>query len=88
LAREQFYDPDGTCTEDVQYSNYQNFNGIHYPAHIELDRPEDDYRLAITIEKATFNDPIPPERFELKKPEGAELLDLSVSKPEDNPVDK
>ena len=85
LVRVQFYEPDGTCTEDVQYSNYQDFQGIHYPTHIELSRPEDDYEVTITIEKATFNEPIPPEKFDLKKPEGAELIDLSAAKQEEHP---
>ena len=85
LVRMQFYEPDGTCTEDVRYSDYQDFQGIHYPTHIELTRPEDDYEVTITIEKATFNEPIPPEKFDLKKPEGAELVDLSAAKPEEHP---
>jgi outer membrane lipoprotein-sorting protein len=43
-----------------------------------LDRPEDDYDLTLTIEKATFNQPIPAEKFDLKKPEGVEVIDLSA----------
>jgi hypothetical protein len=88
IARVQFYNSDGTCTEDVQYSHYQDFKGIHYPTHIELSRPEDNYDITITIEKATFNEPIAPEKFDLKKPEGAELVDLSTVKQEENPVGK
>jgi outer membrane lipoprotein-sorting protein len=79
LTRAQFYEPDGTCTEDVRYSGYQDFQGIHYPTRVEVGRPEDDYNVTITIEKATFNTPIPPEKFDLEKPEGAELVDLSAA---------
>jgi hypothetical protein len=88
LARAQFYEPDGTCTEDVQYSNYQDFQGVHYPTHIELNRPEDDYQVTITIEKATFNSPIPPEKFDLKQPEGTDLVDLSATKQEEHSLDQ
>jgi outer membrane lipoprotein-sorting protein len=88
VARVQFYDPEGACTEDVQYSGYQDFMGIHYPTHIELDRPEDDYQVTLTIEKATFNTPIPPEKFDLKKPDGVELIDLSTAKQGETPVGK
>ncbi|MGD0224994.1 MAG: outer membrane lipoprotein-sorting protein [Terriglobia bacterium] len=88
LARVQFWEPDGTCTEDVLYSKYQDFQGIHYPTHIELSRPEDDYEVTITIEKATFNQSIAPEKFDLQIPEGAELIDLSAAKPEEHPSDK
>jgi outer membrane lipoprotein-sorting protein len=88
LVRVQFYDSDGTCTEDVHYSDYQDFKGIHYPTHIDLERPEDDYEVKITIEKATFNTTIPEDRFELNKPSGAELIDLDAPKPQTKPAGK
>jgi outer membrane lipoprotein-sorting protein len=88
VARVQFYDQEGACTEDVEYSGYQDFAGVHYPTHIKLNRPEDDYQVTLTIEKATFNQPIAPEKFDLKKPDGVELIDLSKEKPEENPVGK
>jgi hypothetical protein len=86
LVRIQFYEPDGTYTEDVRYSNYQDFQGVHFPTHIEISRPAEDYEVAITIESATFNEPIPPEKFELLKPEGAELVDLTKAQPEEHPI--
>ena len=86
LVREQFYEPDGTYTEDVRYSVYQDFQGVHFPTHIEISRPAEDYEVTITIEKATFNIPISPEKFELNKPEGAELIDLSAAKQEEHPL--
>ena len=76
LARLELYDPAGKLLEDVHYADYQDFQGIRYPTRIRIERPVEDYRLAITILKANFNDPIAPEKFELKKPEGAELVEL------------
>jgi outer membrane lipoprotein-sorting protein len=88
LARVQYYDPDGSCTEDISYSAPQDFQGIHFPTKIEITRPVEDYQVTITIEKATFNEPIPPDKFDLKKPEGAQLVDLNTAKPEEKPLDK
>jgi len=88
LVRVQFYEPDGTYTEDVRYSAYQDFQGVHFPTHIEVSRPTEDYEVTITIEKATFNEPIPPEKFDLPKPEGADLVDLSVTKPGEKTLDQ
>lgn len=88
LARVQFYAANGDCAEDVTYSNYQDFGGIHYPSHIKLDRPGDDYDLTLTIEKATFNQAIPAEKFDLKKPEGVEVIDLSAPEQEEAPSGK
>jgi hypothetical protein len=76
LTRLQLYGPRGSYVEDVHYSRYRDFQGVSYPERIEITRPIEDYRLAITIQKATFNQPVAPEKFELRKPEGAELVEL------------
>lgn len=84
-ARLQSYGPRGNYIEDVQYSNYQDFQGTRYPTLIQITRPVEDYRLAITILKAAFNQEITPDKFELKKPDGAQLVELSaVAQPEDD----
>lgn len=77
VARVQIFGPGGTYIEDVHYSDYKDFNGISYPAEIRLQRPIEDYRLTITLEKAVFNQPLPPQKFELKKPADAQLVELS-----------
>ena len=73
----QLYAPGGTYVEDIRYSDYRDFNGVTYPADIRLQRPIEDYALQITVEKAVFNQPIPEQKFELKKPANAQLVDLS-----------
>ena len=88
LARMQFYEPEGVYVEDVRYSGYQDFQGTSYPSHFEVRRPIEDYRLAITMLKATFNQPIDPEKFILNKPEGAQLVDLNAKAQQENPSEK
>jgi len=78
IARLQFYGEGGHRLEDVDYSDYKDFGGVRYAAKIEIHRPIEDYRLRINILNATFNQPIAPEKFELKKPDGAELVRLSA----------
>lgn len=85
LARAQFYEARGSYVEDVRYAAYQDFQGVHYPSRIELSRPIEDYRLTITVLKATFNQPIEREKFELEKPESAQLVDLSAASRQENP---
>ena len=80
VVRLQIYGPHGAYLEDVQYSDYQDFQGVRYPTRLEISRPVEDYRLSITIVKATFNQPIAPEKFELKQPEGAELVELGAAR--------
>jgi outer membrane lipoprotein-sorting protein len=74
LARVEYYDPQGAVVEDVRYSAYQDYQGVHFPSHIELDRPVDDYSLGMTVEHPVFNQPIPAEKFVLNKPANAEEI--------------
>ena len=85
IARLQLYGANGTYIEDVHYSDYRDFQGVNYPGRIEVSRPIEDYRLTINIQKATFNEPIAPEKFELKKPENAQLVDLSAARKTEDP---
>jgi outer membrane lipoprotein-sorting protein len=75
-TRLQLYGAGGTLLEDVNYAGYRDYQGIRYPAEITLNRPEEGYTLTITMEKATFNQPIPPEKFVLKKPPNSTLVEL------------
>ena len=77
IVRVQFYGAQGSRLEDAGYSEYQDFDGVHYPTRIRVERPVEDYRLSITILKAAFNQPIDRDKFELKKPASAELVVLS-----------
>jgi hypothetical protein len=76
----QLYGPGGALIEGVDYSAYRDFQGIRYPAQITLNRPEEGYTLSITVEKATFNQPIPSEKFVLNKPPNSTLVELGGSK--------
>jgi len=85
LVRMQFYEADGLYVEDVHYSDYQDFQGITYPSHIEVARPIEDYRLAITILKAILNQPIDADKFVLTQPPGTELVDLNAKNLQEKP---
>jgi hypothetical protein len=85
LARMQFYELDGLYVEDVHYSDYHDFQGTSYPSHIRVVRPIEDYRLTITLLKATFNHPIEAEKFILNQPQGTQLVDLTAKAQEESP---
>jgi hypothetical protein len=77
IGRLQLYGPRGSYVEDVRYTDPEDFAGVRFPTRIAISRPVEDYRLAIHILKATFNQPIPREKFELLKPDDAQLVELS-----------
>jgi outer membrane lipoprotein-sorting protein len=74
VARLQTYDAGGKIGSDVTFANWDTFGDVHYPRQVGLTRPGGDYKLQIGITKATFNETITPDRFELKQPEGEELV--------------
>ena len=55
------------------YGPYQNFNGIQFPTTITINRPLDEYRITLTVEKVTFNLSLPDDQFEEKVPTGYKL---------------
>lgn len=85
LVRVQFYEAEGVYVEDVHYSDYHDFQGTTYPSHIEVVRPIEDYRLTITLLKATFNQPIEAEKFILTQPPGTQLVDLTAKAQQEAP---
>ena len=87
VSRVQRFGPKGKYVQDVTYADYQNFDGVHYPTAIQLTRPVEDYRLAIRIQKATFNQVIGPEKFALEPPRGVERIVLQEEKVVSESVD-
>jgi hypothetical protein len=45
-----------------------------FPRAIMIDRPHDDYKLELQVAKIAVNEDIPPDRFKLEQPAGAELV--------------
>jgi outer membrane lipoprotein-sorting protein len=78
VARLDLYGPGGALIETADYSGYQDYAGVTYPSEINIVRPVEDYSLSISIEKATFNQDIAPDKFELKKPADADLVELGA----------
>jgi len=89
VARRQVYEADGGIGSDITYGGWDTFGAVHYPRQVGLTRPGNDYKLQIGITKATFNETITADRFELKQPQGEELVnvgqDAQVSQPDATP---
>src|SRR5580658_10086489 len=82
VARRQTYDPGGKIGSDVAYGGWDTFGDVHYPRQVGLTRPGNDYTLQIGITKATFHETITADRFELKQPEGEELVKVGEDSPD------
>ncbi|MSO19212.1 MAG: hypothetical protein EXQ56_01925 [Acidobacteria bacterium] len=76
LARLQIFDPGGVLATDAHYSNYGDFAGLRYPQNIVIDRPQDEYGLALAVMRLVFNEDLGDEKFKMERPAGVELVSL------------
>ena len=85
VSRIETYAPGGVLASDDHYSNWDAFGELHYARQIDVTRPGDDYQLQISVVKATFNEPIAPDRFILPQPPGTELVRVGEESKESQP---
>jgi outer membrane lipoprotein-sorting protein len=86
VSRVQLYGTAGRLDSDMTYSDWQPLVATpaaggapaaaqtSYPRGIHVWRPQDDYKLEISILKLTVNEEISADRFELAQPAGTELV--------------
>jgi outer membrane lipoprotein-sorting protein len=82
--RQLIYDQTGTLVTDAHYSKYQDFNGVLFPARIEIRRPEEEYDITLTIVKLDMNLPLTDDKFVLEQPPGAQVIRLGATPPNGN----
>ena len=74
--RQTIYDDKGAIATDVTYSGQQDYNGVQFPSLIEIERPQEEYNIALKMVKLTLNEPLKPEQFQLDVPPGATVTEL------------
>jgi len=77
--RQMFYDQKGNLITDAKYDRFTDYSGVEFPATIELERPEEDYDITLSIVKLELNKPLKDEQFALEQPPGAEVVRLGQS---------
>jgi len=73
ITRQVVYDGGGDIVSDTRYAKWQAYNGVIFPAHIDINRPKDGYGVVMDITQMQMNTPLPDDKFVLNKPEGAQL---------------
>jgi outer membrane lipoprotein-sorting protein len=81
IARQIICDDAGNILTDARYSEWQNYDGVPFPKHIEINRPRDEYAVVITVVKMDINKGIGDEKFVLEQPEGTTLQTVGPTPP-------
>jgi len=70
------YDRKGAVATIATYQVYQDYNGVSFPNVIEINRPQEEYSIRLTVVKLVVNDAIRDDQFALQQPPGSLLVDL------------
>lgn len=71
--RQVIYDIKGEIATDAEYTNFQDFDSVNFPANIEIVRPQEEYTIGLKMVTLKLNTQLKPEQFELAQPAGAEV---------------
>jgi outer membrane lipoprotein-sorting protein len=74
--RQMIYDQQGNVVTDAKYDRYTDYGGIEFPATIEIERPQEDYDITLSMVKLELNKPLKDDQFALEQPAGAEVVHL------------
>ncbi|HEX4488671.1 MAG TPA: DUF4292 domain-containing protein [Terriglobales bacterium] len=70
------YDQKGNLQTQVQYADYKDFDGITFPNKTEIQRPQEEYDITLTIVKLELNQKLADEKFALEQPPGATVVHM------------
>lgn len=86
IARMETFGPKGVLLSDVRFADWQGVAATNvqsgaapvgeFPRTIRIERPHDEYRLDMSVEKISLNEPLEAERFKLEPPAGEEIVHL------------
>jgi outer membrane lipoprotein-sorting protein len=74
--QQDIYDDHGRLATSATYDSYQKFGDIDFPTQININRPIDEYAIKITVSKATPNQKMEPDQFELCIPAGYKVQNM------------
>ncbi len=86
VVRMETFGPKGVLLSDVRFADWQGLAASNvqsgappvseYPRTIRMERPHDEYRLDMSVEKISLNEPLEAERFKLEPLPGEEIVHL------------
>jgi len=74
--RQIIFDTKGDVVTQATYQVYRDYNGVSFPNVIEIERPQEEYSIRLTVEKLTINEPLRDDQFALQQPPGSLLVNL------------
>jgi len=76
--RQLVYDDHGNLATDARYEKYKDYEGITFPAQIDIRRPREEYDILLSVVKLQLNGTLADDKFTLEQPSGAEVVHLGA----------
>ena len=54
----------------------KDYDGVQFPSLIEIERPQEEYSIALKMVKLALNVTLKPEQFQMEIPPGATVTEL------------
>lgn len=78
LPHRQFiYDEKADLVTSSRYEVYKDYDGLKFPVQIEIERPQEEYDITLTIVKLQLNGALTDDQFVLAQPHGADVIQLN-----------
>lgn len=79
--RQLVYDLNGYVATDVKYEDFRQVQGVSFPFHITIWRPQEEYSVMLSLVTLKLNEPLKNEQFALAQPPGAQVVSLDSATP-------
>jgi outer membrane lipoprotein-sorting protein len=77
VVRKQVFGKEGRLETDVDYENYRTGGDISFPGVVVIHRPIEDLTVKVTFQQSTLNDTLETKIFDLPRPEGSQLVQVT-----------
>src|SRR5580658_1259644 len=81
INRQLVFAPAGNILTDARYSDWHDYDGVSFPKVVDIDRPQDDYAVVLSLVKMEINRGVSDDKFVLEQPEGTQLQVLGQPLP-------
>lgn len=76
--RQIVYDKFGNIATDAKYDGFTDYEGVLFPATIDIWRPQEEYSIILKMVKLKINEPLDNEKFDLPQPAGYQVVRLDL----------
>jgi hypothetical protein len=84
IVRQMVFDTDANIVSDTRYAKWQPYDGVLFPAHIDINRWKDGYGVVMDLEQIQMNKALTNDQFALAQPEGTKLQNIGDQKRENH----